>query len=66
MMVLAPNKRNQSICCGRRLSVHVGKGGGYARIDIIAVSFTARTIHSPFTLTLAIDFVARVAGLHFS
>jgi hypothetical protein len=64
-----PHKRNGSIRRGSRLSEHVGAGRGYARIDTIAVSFTASTIHSPFiltlVLTLVIKFVARVIGLWF-
>ncbi len=46
-MVLAPHKRNQSICRLRRLSGHVGAGSGYARIDTIAVSFTASIYIAP-------------------
>jgi hypothetical protein len=66
MMVLAPHKRNQSSRCGGRLNVCVGAGGGYARMDTIAVSLTARKIHSPSTLTHIIDFFARVVGLCFN
>jgi hypothetical protein len=63
MMVLAPHTRNQSIHYGRRLSGHMGVGSGYNQIDTIAVSFTARTIHSPFfALTLVIEFIDRVIG----
>ncbi len=63
-MVLAPHKRNGSIRRGRRLSGHVGAGRGHARIDTIAVSFTASTIHS-LLLTLVIKFIARVVGHWF-
>ncbi len=41
----------------------MGVGSGYNQIDTIAVSFTARTIHSPFfALTLVIEFIDRVIG----